>query len=148
MTYSAVSVNESVVTVNVSSNTLTVTEAGIGSSNITVTADDGNGGTVDDEFSFIVSEGSDINSLVDKIKINIYPNLADENVYIDFRANNENDIRIEILDIRGMKVYSDKLIIPSGKSVHSINMSEFAKGVYFIKFYNNQFVKVEKMILK
>jgi len=78
----------------------------------------------------------------------IYPNPADENVYIDFRANNENDIRIEILDIRGMKVYSDKLNIPSGKSVHSLNMSEFAKGVYFIKFYNNQFVKVEKMILK
>ena len=56
LTLSVVSDNTSVVTVNISSNTLTVNEVGNGAATITITANDGNGGTVDDEFTVTVNE--------------------------------------------------------------------------------------------
>ena len=55
LSYSASSGNTAVVTVSVNGNTLTVTEAGNGTAEITVTADDGNGGTVSDIFAFTVN---------------------------------------------------------------------------------------------
>ena len=55
LTFTAESSNIELATVSVSGNTLTLTEvSGTGQSTITVTADDGNGGTVDDDFILTV----------------------------------------------------------------------------------------------
>ncbi|WP_420316068.1 PKD domain-containing protein [Ekhidna sp.] len=56
LTYSAISDNEEIVTVSISGTNLIVVEQGIGEATITVTADDGNGGTVSDEFAFTVND--------------------------------------------------------------------------------------------
>ena len=56
LTLSASSDNETIITVHVSGKTLTVTEVGIGIAQVTVTADDGKGGTTSDEFMVNVSE--------------------------------------------------------------------------------------------
>ena len=55
LTFSVVSSNTSVVGASISGITLTITENTNGSSSITVTASDGNGGTIDDVFSVYVS---------------------------------------------------------------------------------------------
>ena len=56
LTLTAVSSNSGLATVAISGTTLTVSEvSGIGTSIITVTADDGNGGTVNDDFTLIVN---------------------------------------------------------------------------------------------
>ena len=56
LTFTAVSDDTSLATVAVSGTTLTVTEvSGLGAATITITADDGNGGTVDDEFILTVT---------------------------------------------------------------------------------------------
>ena len=57
MTFTAVSSNTGVVTVSVSGATLSITEQGIGTSEITITASDGQY-SVDDEFTVIVSAGN------------------------------------------------------------------------------------------
>ncbi|MEM7296962.1 MAG: YHYH protein [Bacteroidota bacterium] len=56
LSYTATSSAQNVVTVSVSGNTLTVTEAGVGSSNIRVTANDNNGGEVNNQFLVTVTE--------------------------------------------------------------------------------------------
>lgn len=53
---SATSSNETVVTVAVSGTTLTITEVGVGMAIITVTANDGNEGSITDEFTVTVNE--------------------------------------------------------------------------------------------
>ncbi|OQY04262.1 MAG: hypothetical protein B6I20_03430 [Bacteroidetes bacterium 4572_117] len=55
LTYTVASSNAAVVTAAIAGTTLTLTEVGNGTSNVTVTADDGNGGTVDDIFVVTVS---------------------------------------------------------------------------------------------
>ena len=57
--FSAVSADDSVVTVSISGDLLRVHEEGIGSAQVTVTADDGNGGTTDDDFIVTVVEVND-----------------------------------------------------------------------------------------
>lgn len=55
LTHSATSGNTSVVTVSVSGNFLTLTEVGNGTAVVTITADDGNGGTVSDMINVTVA---------------------------------------------------------------------------------------------
>lgn len=56
LTYSVQSSNTSVVTVNNSGVTLTISEVGIGMATVTVTADDGSGVTTSDEFTVTVND--------------------------------------------------------------------------------------------
>jgi len=55
MTYTVVSSAPTVVTAAIVGTTLTITEVGNGTANLTVTADDGNGGTVDNVFAVVVN---------------------------------------------------------------------------------------------
>ena len=55
LTYSAASSDEGVATVSISGNMLSVTEAGIGTTTITITANDGNGGTVTNAFDYTIN---------------------------------------------------------------------------------------------
>jgi hypothetical protein len=56
LTLTAQSSETGVVTVNISGTSLTITEVGVGKSNISITANDGNGGTANMQFSVIVAE--------------------------------------------------------------------------------------------
>ena len=56
LTLSVTSSDETVVTLAFANDQLTITEVGLGVSTITVTAEDGNGGSVSDEFTFTVTE--------------------------------------------------------------------------------------------
>jgi len=64
LTIKAASSAESVATVAVSNNTLTVTAKSRGAANITVTADDGAGGTISDTFSVTVKAGPTVASAI------------------------------------------------------------------------------------
>ena len=84
----------------------------------------------------------------ENLNFHIYPNPSDEIIYIEFKEISKNKINLDILDVNGQKVYSERLntVLENGKS--QIDMSKYAKGVYFIKFYNNQFVRIKKVIMK
>lgn len=84
LTYSAVSDDETVVTVSVSSTNLIVVEQGIGEANITVTADDGNGGTASDSFTFTVNDVNETPVLENPIPdINLEPGFVSEIIELD-----------------------------------------------------------------
>lgn len=65
LTYSATSSNQSVATVSVSGSSLQVSEVGVGTTSITVTANDGNGGSASDVFEVVVA--SDVDALEARI---------------------------------------------------------------------------------
>lgn len=145
LTYSAVSENEEVVTVGIIGSTLTITEVGVGASNITVTADDGNLGTVNDVFVFnnIISS----TDLLESLQVEVYPNPAESVVNVEFK-NVYGDVTLELLDVYGRKVYSKKLNVNAEQGEHQINIADYSKGIYFIKIYSKQIVKVKEVIFK
>ncbi|MEO1254173.1 MAG: YHYH protein [Bacteroidota bacterium] len=80
LNFSAVSSPSNVVTVAVSGNTLTITEVGVGSAIVTVTASDGNGGSVRDEFNvFVNASGNNIPTVSNAI--------SDQNLIEGFQSS-------------------------------------------------------------
>ena len=66
LTFTVGSSDESVVTVFEADKILTITEIGVGSATVTVTADDGNGGTATDEFAITVNKVNDPPAIADQ----------------------------------------------------------------------------------
>ena len=79
-------------------------------------------------------------------KIMIYPNPAVDIINIDLPNSSDNkQFELTLTDILGNVVtvnykYAQKSI--------NINVSNLARGVYFLKISNNSYVKTEKIILK
>ncbi len=83
----------------------------------------------------------EINELLQKENINIYPNPIKDELIIEIKGNKE-EIDFAIENAIGKQVYKDQLI---EKVI--INTSDFNSGMYLVKFNNGktvQFVKIVK----
>ncbi len=77
-----------------------------------------------------------------EMKIDITPNPAKENIKLNIKnAIGEN--KVEIVNPKGEIVYSNSFY----GNEHTIDTSELAPSVYFVKFWNKNFEKTEKIIL-
>ncbi len=85
------------------------------------------------------------NSLVtyEDAKINIFPNPASQTLNINIPAINDNS-NISITNIQGQGIYN---VTPeNGNKV--IDVSSYAKGLYFLKIVSNNEIYREKVIIK
>jgi len=98
---------------------------------------------VDNDVSINISLTSTVGfeSLSD-LSISIYPNPTNDKFFIE--GNNIINANIEIRNISGMLIVSRK--IRNTKTM--IDLSSEAKGIYFIKIYNNSKQVVGKIIVK
>lgn len=138
LTYSAVSETTSVVTVDVTGTTLTVTEVGTGVSNITVTANDGNGGTVDDDFEFTVNPNA-IEGL-NASQIALYPNPTNDNFMIELPT--AVDAQVTVFAVTGAVVYNAN----SQENNIEIDLSNNVNGVYYVRVVMEDQVFVKQVI--
>jgi len=70
----------------------------------------------------------------------IYPNPADDAIFIDFDQLRE--IEITLLDVQGKEVLKQKLT----DLRNQVDISALRKGVYFLKLEGDGFIKIEKII--
>ncbi len=111
LNYSVESGNNSIVVATISGTTLTLTEAGLGSTTITLTADDGNGGTANDIFLVTINT-SDNNA---PVVINPLPDLELVENFSIYEINISNVFNDEDEDYLNYSVSSNNtsVIIPS-----------------------------------
>ncbi len=102
LTYSASSSNTSVVTVNNSGAILTITEVGVGTSNITVTADDNSGSTTSNQFMITVTQVP--LGFEDELDIQVYPNPAGD--FVNIESNSK--LTIQLIDLNGRLIKVDE----------------------------------------
>lgn len=121
LTITATSSDETVVTVSVGeSDQIIVTQQGIGESTITVTADDGFGGTISDTFVFAVDQLTLGTKDLDGIKV--YPNPTRNIISLD---GVNQSFTARVLDLNGREVV--------GKSNEKeINLSSLEAGMYLL----------------
>jgi serine protease len=85
----------------------------------------------------------------DNIKI-LYPNPSyDGNINVEFEIREETKLTIDIVDLTGKKITTiirDKNYF-KGKYSLNANISEYANGVYFIRFISGDNIKQKKLIL-
>ncbi|RLD46285.1 MAG: hypothetical protein DRI94_14940, partial [Bacteroidetes bacterium] len=77
------------------------------------------------------------------IAFNLYPNPNNGTFTVELPEYTK-DVRIEILNIQGEVIYSDVLV----SDRNNINISNYAKGVYFVKLISDKAEKVEKIIIQ
>lgn len=89
------------------------------------------------------ADATAINSVDNRFKFSVYPNPAQEvvNIVISDDFSNGN---ISIFNATGQVVYKTNNV----KSENVIDVSNFAKGIYFIEFTDNNIVDRKKLIIE
>ena len=85
-----------------------------------------------------------IDEVASKVKMNLYPNPANNNVQLSI-AGVSGNVNCAILDMSGRVVYNQTI---NAETTNNINLSSLAKGAYFVRITNKDFTKVEKLIVR
>lgn len=145
LTLSVTSATESVVTVSIDGTTLTITEQGLGTSNITVSATDNIADPVSDEFVVTVNKGSGI----DDSKLagfDVYPNPSNGIFTLNTALNIGTRISVNITDLNGKLVYTiQKVVTNEGIK---INAADLEKGLYIISIINDNTVMKNQLLIE
>ena len=78
----------------------------------------------------------------------IYPNPSNGMVTIESSGYNNNRVEIEVLDLNGRTVASSLVLNGTAPSRELIDLSDVAKGIYFVSIIDGESRLVEKLVIK
>lgn len=78
----------------------------------------------------------------------LYPNPASNSFNIKYSVHSTTDLTMEIFNIQGEKIYSQNYTEMNGEYDQQIDMSEYAKGFYFIKLIAGKEKLTKKLVLE
>ena len=84
--------------------------------------------------------------MVNKDRINIYPNPTSGLITIELEDLTYNELNILVTDVLGKVVYTKQLDAINVNE--ELDLSNHTSGVYFVKVYNDKFSKTELIILE
>jgi hypothetical protein len=76
----------------------------------------------------------------------VFPNPASDNLNISFVTNEASSIDCKILDVTGKLLYSKHMESDGGLVEESVNVSEFATGIYFLRIETPKGTTIEKFV--
>ena len=79
---------------------------------------------------------------------NLYPVPAHDFLNLDLNSEIADQISIDIMDVQGKIISSEKEIVSTGKNVFSINVVQLAAGNYLLKMVNKHNVYLTRMFAK
>jgi hypothetical protein len=81
--------------------------------------------------------------------LKIIPNPADESTIISFQSSVNHDIVVNIYDITGRKVKTEKLKgkASTGNQTVKLNTNDLKDGIYFIRLMGKDFSSTEKVVV-
>ena len=100
---------------------------------------------VDVTFDVVNVNGVGVNEVKKETKLKLFPNPASTELNIQLNSNEDNK-KIEIIDLLGKKVFSQS--VSSNSFSKKINTSNLNPGVYFVSVTsNNKAIKTEKVVI-
>ncbi len=82
----------------------------------------------------------------DNTEVKVYPNPATSFVNVDVTSEEIQQFNVKMVDMMGKTVYVDQFI--SGSDPYTINVNNFAKGVYFLHLNSENGQMVQKIVVK
>jgi hypothetical protein len=79
--------------------------------------------------------------------ITVYPNPAQDILNISIHGRG-NQMMLNIIDVNSRSVYQENLTNFPTEFVKQVDISKFAKGVYFVKLMDNQSLYIVKLIIR
>ncbi|MCF8297235.1 MAG: T9SS type A sorting domain-containing protein [Saprospiraceae bacterium] len=124
--------------------TITLNGANLGVNTYQIFVDiiDTNGCTANDTI-LLIKGTAGINEVVQNSIISIVPNPS-KGIFKILTSGINKDFQISVYDIQGQKIHSQVV----NKENIEIDLSTYPKGVYFIRLWNDDFVKTEKILLE
>ncbi|MCL5992194.1 MAG: CocE/NonD family hydrolase [Bacteroidetes bacterium] len=106
-------------------------------------------GTYKSKVILPVSKKTDVEDYLNKdISIKVSPNPTSDRIEINYSINQPCSISIELYNLIGEKISSlSKVESEVGNYSTTLSLSENSSGVYFLKYKNNEFSIVKKIIL-
>lgn len=80
--------------------------------------------------------------------LKVYPNPASDFTNLSFRLEEDCDVQVNIFDIRGALVKSERLNNVIGETHFRIDLSGFTKGLYIIRVTSPEYVENLKVIVQ
>lgn len=76
-----------------------------------------------------------IDRIIRDLKIHAFPNPTTQKVILELNSDKELDVLIEVFDINGQQLNSGEIdqVTVLGRSVHEIDMGNYASGQYIIR---------------
>ncbi len=131
--YSVESSDTNVIKVNISSNSINMSEVSTGSAVISITANDGNGGSAEDQFVVKIDKPNGIESSVRTTAINLFPNPVSDKLNISFSGESMGSFTVEIFSEVSELVGTYEFDKTDFKFTQQIKIPELAHGLYIIK---------------
>ena len=78
--------------------------------------------------------------------IKVYPNPTSGILNVNVVGSN-NEFNLQLINLNGRIIYSDKVNSSQGGMSKQIDLSRFAKGVYFVRLFNSNQNSNKKIIL-
>lgn len=79
--------------------------------------------------------------------MNLFPNPTSNKIQLSGFVEEQKQVQLDVLNIVGQLLYSEKIDLKYGKFEHEINTSSFESGAYFIRLSDNE-SQVSKLFLK
>lgn len=109
---------------------------------------DANGCMNADTIVITVDECTGINDLNGDFVMNIMPNPSNGQFVLK-AAGIEGDVTVDVLSVNGQVIHSVSIeALNSSTIVQEFDLSTLAKGVYFVKLYNAQGVRTERIVIQ
>lgn len=139
--YSVENDNQDVVKVSIIEDKLLVFEQGIGSANILLLANDRKGGIAENSFDIHVKNITEIDANLSEY-IKIYPNPAENNLFIEHTFVVDANAFVEIFDITGTLLVKKEL----NNRLTRINISKLPNSIYIIRTCIDDQIKITKLV--
>lgn len=101
---------------------------------------------VNDGFALTVQTVTAVNDYSGVTDMKVFPNPATEQLNISFVTNEASSIDCKILDVTGKLLYNKHLESDGGLVEESVNVSEFATGLYFLRIETPKGTTIEKFV--
>lgn len=81
-------------------------------------------------------------------KMDFYPNPSNGKFNLKFNLKEKGDTEINVMNMEGKKIYSEKLKAFSGNYDKEIDISSNPKGIYFVKIDQGEHSQLKKLVLE
>jgi hypothetical protein len=95
-------------------------------------------------FNCFFKEKVGFDPIAGRVSMKLQPNPATSNVFVSLKGVSGN-VNMSLIDMSGRVVTSSQFNAENGAN---INVSNLAKGAYFVRITNDKFTKIEKLIVR
>ena len=103
---------------------------------------------VDGGFRMTCQTVTSVNDYAGLSNLNIYPNPANDLLNVEFVKDQAGDIRCQLVDMNGKMLMNQSYPHEGGLFSKSINVSNYATGIYFLRIQTAEGTTVEKVIVE